>query len=275
MLSLHTNAAALSTQNSLASTNKALTSSMTKLGTGFRVNSAMDDAAGLQVATRLNAQSRGMNVAQKNTQNGISMLQTAEGALAEIGNMVLRMKDLATEAASATSSAADKTAMKAEYTALSAEITSIMGNTSFGGQKLLTAGSFAAAATFQIGASAAETYAFDASADMAALVTALGNLGTADIATAANATITTADTASAAIGTLRSTLGAGANRLEHVYNNLGNMRQNTDAAKGRILDTDYALETANMTNKQMLMQASSAMLKQSSSMSQMVASLLQ
>jgi hypothetical protein len=111
MLSLHTNAAALSTQNSLGNTNKALSTSMTRLGTGYRVNSAMDDAAGLQIATRL-AQTRGMSVAQKNTQNGISMLQTAEGALAEVNNMILRMKDLATEAANATSTDADKTAMQ-------------------------------------------------------------------------------------------------------------------------------------------------------------------
>lgn len=152
MLSLHTNAASLSTQNSLASTNKALSSSMTKLGTGFRVNSAMDDAAGLQIATRLNAQSMGMKVAQKNTQNGISMLQTAEGALNEVTNMLLRMKDLATEKSNATTSTDDKTALEAEMTALSTEITSIMANTTFGGEKLLTGGKLAAAMDFQTGA---------------------------------------------------------------------------------------------------------------------------
>ncbi len=104
MLSLHTNAASLTGQNTLTSTNKALTTSLTRLSTGYRVNSAMDDAAGLQIATRLNAQTRGMAVAQRNTQNGISMLQTAEGALEESTNILLRMKDLATEAASDTAS---------------------------------------------------------------------------------------------------------------------------------------------------------------------------
>ena len=275
MLSLHTNAASLSTQNSLASTNKALSSSMTKLGTGYRVNSAMDDAAGLQIATRLNAQTSGMKVAQKNTQNGISMLQTAEGALNEVNNMMMRMKDLATEAATATSSAADKTAMDAEFDALATEIDSIMTNTKFGGQALLTGGTFAASATFQIGASGSETYAFNATADMTALATAITALKGGDITAAGNAVIALADTASAAVGTVRSSMGAAANRLEHVYNNLGNMIQNTEAAKGRIMDVDYASESANMTNKQMLMQASTSMLKQSSSMSQMVASLLQ
>ncbi|WP_456115300.1 flagellin N-terminal helical domain-containing protein, partial [Steroidobacter agaridevorans] len=103
MLSLHTNAAALSSQNSVGSTQKALTTSLTRLGTGFRVNSAMDDAAGLQIATRLDAQARGMSVAQRNTQNGISMMQTAEGAFSELTNVLLRMKDLATEAYNASS----------------------------------------------------------------------------------------------------------------------------------------------------------------------------
>lgn len=275
MLSLHTNSASLSAQAVSGSTNKALSTSMTRLSTGFRVNSAMDDAAGLQIATRLNAQTRGMAVAQRNTQNGISMLQTAEGALDEVNNMMLRMKDLATEASNATSSAADKTAMDAEFDALAAEIDSIMTNTKFGGQALLTGGTFAAAATFQIGASGAETYAFDASASMTALATAITALKGGDITAAGNVVIALADTASAAVGTLRSAMGAAANRLDHVYNNLSNMTQNTEAAKGRILDVDYASESANMTTKQMLMQASTSMLKQSNSMSQLALSLLQ
>lgn len=276
MLSLHTNAAALSTQNSLGSTNKALSSSMTKLGTGFRVNSAMDDAAGLQIATRLNAQTRGMQTAQKNTQNGISMLQTAEGALAEIDGILQRMKDLATESATATSSTADLTAMQAEFTALTTEMGNIVGNTTFGGQNLLSAttGAFRSTntVTFQIGATAAEKYDFATTKALDLTAGTLGNLGTN---TTANAAITTVNTAIEAVGTLRSELGAGANRLEHTYNNLGNMIQNTSAAKGRIMDVDYATETSNMTTKQMLMQASTSMLKQSNSMSQMVASLLQ
>lgn len=275
MLSLHTNAAALSTQNALGGTQKALTTSMSRLGTGFRINSAMDDAAGLQIATRLNAQSRGMAVAQRNTQNGISMLQTAEGALSEVSNMVLRMKDLATEAANGTTSASDRTALEAEFTELGNEITNIMTNTKFGGQVLLTGGKLAAAVTFQIGSAAAETYAFDASTQLTALDTAITALKAGDLDAAANAAITLAETTVDAIGTLRSKLGSGANRLDHVYNNLANIRTNTDAAKGRIMDVDYASETANMTTKQMLMQASTSMLKQSGSMSQLVMSLMQ
>jgi flagellin len=275
MLSLHTNAAALSAQNSVGSTQKSLSASMSRLGTGLRVNSAMDDAAGLQIATRLEAQTRGMAVAQRNTQNGISMMQTAEGAFNEITNIVLRMKDLATEAANGSSNADDKTAMDSEYDALGLELTNIMTNTKFGGQALLNGGTLAAAVNFQIGADAAEVMTVDASANLTAVGTAITALQGGDITTAATAAMTLADTTITAVGTLRSQLGAASNRLEHVYNNLGNMSSNTTQARGRIMDVDYATETANMTSKQMLMQAGTSMLKQSSSMSQLVMSLLQ
>jgi flagellin len=283
MLSLHTNAAALTAQSSVGGTQKALSTSMTRLGTGYRVNSAMDDAAGLQIATRLNAQSRGMAVAQRNTQNGISMMQTAEGAFTEVSNILLRMKDLATEAANGASNASDKTAMQSEFDALGGELRNIMTNTKFGGQTLLKAGTIAGPITFQIGADAAETMTVDVSASFTTLETALG-AATANYAAAAtgteltataNATITLVETALNGVGTVRSALGAASNRLDHVYNNLSNMRTNTEQARGRIMDVDYASETANMTSKQMLMQAGTSMLKQSSSMSQLVMSLMQ
>jgi flagellin len=279
MLSLHTNAASLSTQGSLAKTNKALSTSMTRLGTGFRVNSAMDDAAGLQIATRLNAQTRGMAVAQRNTQNGISMLQTAEGAMDEMTNIVLRMKDLATEGASGTATADDLTAMKAEFDDLALELDNITANTKFGGQALLATGGTLenAAVTFQIGSDKAEKYAFDASTEVKKVATDIGTLkGNAfGNATNANTAIDQANNVLKAIGAARSKLGAGANRLDHVFNNLQNMKTNVDQAKGRIMDVDYATESSNMTTKQMLMQASSSMLKQSNGMSGMVMSLLQ
>lgn len=278
MLSLHTNAASLSTQNSLGKTQSALSTSMARLGTGYRVNSAMDDAAGLQIATRLNAQSSGMAVAMRNTQNGISMLQTAEGALNEVTNIVLRMKDLATEAANGTATATDRTALDTEFAELDAELTNIMTNTKFGGATLLTGGTLAAAITFQIGSDAAEQMTFDASTQLTGVTTAQTALSAGDLATSnatANASIGLANTMLDKIGELRAKLGSGANRLDHVYNNLSNMRTNTEQAKGRILDVDYATETSNMTTKQMLMQSSTAMLKQSNGMSQMVLSLMQ
>src|SRR6218665_829760 len=176
MLSLNTNAAALSAQNSVGSTQKALSTSMTRLATGFRVNPAMDDAAGLQIATRLQAQTRGMAVAQRNTQNGISMMQIAEGAFTEMANILLRMKDLATEARNGASNDDDKEAMDAEYQALGEELGNILDNTKFGGQALLNgAGSLQAGAiTFQIGASAAETMEVDVETKLDDLVTAPG-----------------------------------------------------------------------------------------------------
>lgn len=292
MLSLHTNVASLSTQNALGSTQKALSSSMTRLGSGYRINSAMDDAAGLQIATRLNAQTRGMAVAQRNTQNGISMMQTAEGALSEVTEILLRMKDLSTEAATASSTADDQTAMQAEFDALGLELANIVKNTAFGGEGLFSdgtavdgsAGKLATALTFQIGASAGETMAVDTTAQLTGLATALAavstNYTTAGLGTeltggGANGMIGTINDAIDSVGTLRANLGAASNRLEHVYNNLSNMSTNSEAARGRIMDVDYASETANMTSKQMLMQASTSMLKQSSSMSQLVMSLMQ
>jgi flagellin len=294
MLSLHTNAAALSSQNAVGNTQKALTTSLTRLGTGYRVNSAMDDAAGLQIAVRLNAQTRGMAVAQKNTQNGISMMQTAEGAFTELTNVLLRMKDLATEAFNASTTTDDKTALQAEFDALGQELNNIIRTTSFGGQTLFsdgtvtdgTGGLLSAAITFQIGASESETMEIDTETSIGDLATALAavsaqyetpdNENPGDELTAGtNAIITAINDAIDAVGTVRAQLGAASNRLEHVYNNLGNMITNTTASRGRIMDVDYAAETSNATAKQLLMQAGTSALKQSSSLSQLVISLMQ
>lgn len=297
MLSLYTNASTLNTQNALGSTKSALTTSMTRLGTGYRVNSAMDDAAGLQIATRLDAQTRGMGVASRNTQNSISLMQTAEGALNEVGNILLRMKDLATQSADAANSQADRDSMQSEFDQLGSELANIMKNTSFGGDTLFgtstaidgTTGKLSAALQFQIGASKGETMTLDLTTQLTDLAgtqltgvssfyatSAPGSAGT-EIASqsAANGSIKTISDALDSVGTLRASLGAASNRLEHVYNNLQNMSTNTTQAKGRIMDTDYSTETANMTTKQMLMQAGTSMLKQSNAMNQMVLALMQ
>jgi flagellin len=297
MLSLHTNAASLSAQNALGGTNKALSTSLTRLSTGYRVNSAMDDAAGLQIATRLNGQTRGMAVAQRNTQNGISMMQTAEGAFNEVTNILLRMKDLATESATASTTQDDRDALQAEFDQLGEELGNIIKSTSFAGDNLFssgtttdgTGGKFSAAITFQIGATTAETMDLDLSTQLTALTTAMNGIaasyaagvtaGTAgtEIATStgANTMIDTIKDAIDDIGSMRANLGAASNRLDHVFNNLGNMSINTEAARGRIMDVDYASESANMTTKQMLLQAGTSMLKQSNAMSQLALSLLQ
>jgi flagellin len=299
MLSLHTNAAALSAQNSIGRTQTGLSTSMTRLSTGFRINSAMDDAAGLQIATRLKTQTSGMNVAMRNTQNSISMLQTAEGALDETTNILNRMKDLATQAADGSSTVADQTAMQSEFNSLSNELSNILGNTKFGGTALFrdTTGTLTAAAlNFQIGADASEKMTADFSTKLATVKTditaaaggfvATGAAGAAagtEISgataaagsTAANATITDLAAAIDSVGALRSELGAISNRLDHVYNNLSNISTNTKNETGRIMDTDFASESAKMTSSQMLLQAGTAMLKQSNSQSSLVLSLLQ
>ncbi|NMG63558.1 Lateral flagellin [Azoarcus indigens] len=294
MLSLHTNAAALSTTAAVGSNQKALSTSMTRLGTGYRINSAMDDAAGLQIATRLEAQTRGMSVAMRNTQNGISMMQVAEGAFEEVTNILMRMKDLATESATASATDDDRTAMQSEFDALGSELANIIKNTSFGGEKLFssgttldgTGGKLSDALTFQIGATSDETMEVDTSTALGDLATALADISTMfaatptagteiSAATDANTMIDTIADALDDVGSLRSQLGAASNRLDHVYNNLSNMSTNTTEARSRIMDVDYASETANMTSKQLLMQASTSMLKQSSSMSQLVLSLMQ
>ncbi|NML63339.1 Lateral flagellin [Massilia sp. RP-1-19] len=292
MLSLHTNSATLSAQNSIGRTQHSLSTSMTRLSTGYRINSAMDDAAGLQIATRLKAQTSGMAVAMRNTQNSTSMLQTAEGALDEVSNMLTRMKDLATQSADASSSAADKTAMQGEYDSLGKELSNIMKNTSFGSQALMVGGTLATAGgiTFQIGASTSETMVLDLDVEFGATATA-GSISNAieaatsvydlpaaagtELTTAAGATIDLLSTAINTVAGARSSLGAAANRLDHVYNNLANISTNTKNATGRIMDVDFATESSNMTTKQMLMQAGTAMLKQTNSMSSMVMSLLQ
>jgi len=310
MLSLHTNSAALAAQNAITRTQATLSTSQTRLSTGYRVNSAMDDAAGLQIATRLNYQTSGMTVAMRNTQNSISMMQTAEGALDETSNILTRMKDLATQSADGSATDDDRTAMQSEYDALGKELTNIVTNTAFGGTKLLSfaAGSkFATAVTFQIGTSASETMTIDLNADSAGgatggpldkLVTTAGGgllaavskyfVGDGDTSTIAagdgdevasltkaNTMITTLSDAIDGVSTVRSALGAASNRLDHVYNNLANVSTNTKAAAGRIVDTDFAAESSSMTSAQMLLQAGTAMLKQSNSTSSLVMSLLQ
>ena len=285
-LSIHTNYASLVTQSQLNSTNKSLSTAMQRLGTGLRINSAADDAAGLQMATRLQAQSNGQKVGASNAQNAISMMQTADGAMEEMTNIVQRMKDLATQAANGTNSDTDLTAMDTEFKELTKELTNITDNTTFGGQALLKkgAGTFEnGAVDFQIGGLATEKITVDlqtALKKVTGTTTGKGLDGTAvkggGIATqaTANAAITELNTFLDDIGTARSGFGANINRLEHTISNLSNMKENTDAAKGRIMDADYAEESTLMTKNQMLMQSGMSVLSNSNQMTSLVTSLL-
>lgn len=291
-LSIHTNYSSLVTQTNLGKTNNALGSNQQRLGTGLRINSAADDAAGLQIATRLNAQSRGMEVAMRNTGDATSLLQTAEGAFNEMTDIVQRMKDLATQSANGTNSAADRDALQAEYDELGKELANIMTNTSYAGEKLFgltgATGKFGAAAVdFQIGATTAEKLTLNVTTASAALGTTLDTLSSnyttpgvagTEIAgatgAAASTMIDTLATALDDIGALRAQFGANINRLSHTANNLANMKDNTEMAKGRIMDADFAMESANMTKNSMLMQSGISMLKQAGQMPGMVMSLL-
>ncbi|WP_435609981.1 lateral flagellin LafA [Pseudomonas knackmussii] len=292
-LSIHTNYSALVTQTNLSKTNAKLASNQQRLGTGYRVNSAADDAAGLQIATRLDAQSRGMAVATRNTNDAVSLLQTSEGAFSEMTDIVQRMKDLATQSSNGTNSTKDQDSMQAEYDELGKELANVIKNTSYAGDKLFSDGTSVAGdkgkfgtaggVTFQIGASSAETLTLDVTTALAKVGTdltavsgayATGAAGTEINAATANATIDKLSTALDSIGTLRAQFGANINRLNHTANNLANMKDNTDVAKGTIMDADFASESASMTKNSMLMQSGISMLKQAGQMPGMVMSLL-
>ncbi|HBC02035.1 MAG TPA: Lateral flagellin [Pseudomonas sp.] len=313
-LSIHTNFSALTTNTALNKSNNALATNQQRLGTGLRINSAADDAAGLQIATRLNAQSRGMGVAMRNVSDSISMLQTAEGAFSEMTDIVQRMKDLATQAANGTNSNQDLESLQAEYHELGAELKNIFENTKYAGEELFgnttTAAmttttatgklGLAAGVSFQIGASADETLKLEMGGDLVTLHNSLRDVSDSFTGTASSATTTgnitfkTAgatpaddtytnhandlidglETALNAVGSVRAKLGANINRLNHTSNNLANMKDNTEMAKGRIMDADFAMESANMSKNSMLMQSGISMLKQAGQMPGMVMGLL-
>lgn len=275
-LSIHTNYAALVTQNSLNRFNAALSTTQQRLGTGLRINSAADDAAGLQIATRLNANIRGMTVAIRNTSDGISLLQTAEGAFKEMTDIVLRMKDLATQAASDTNGDADRTALQAEVDQLTEELNNILDNTKYAGEALFNGGKFENQVSLQIGASSAETLDIDVSGTLSNLISTIGSFSSADLSDADGARAAMDDFESALddIGALRAEFGAYINRLTHTSNNLRNMTDNTEMAKGRIMDADFALESANLSKNSMLLQSGISMLRQASQMPSLIMGLL-
>lgn len=274
-LSIQSNAAATVIRNQLNRTNDGLAVALERLGTGFRINSAKDDAAGLQIATRLAAQVVGQETAMSNAANANAMLKTAEGAFDEMTNIAYRMKELATQGANGTNATGEYTALGNEFTALNDELTNIMTNTSFGaGTILLSGGKLAAAVTFQIGASAAETLDVDISTEIGDVDTAIaGFTGLADQADSST-TMGEIDDLITAIGAARAALGASMNRLDHTINNLSNMSENTSSAKSLLMDADFARETSNMTKQQLLMNSGISVLTTANTTTQMVAQLL-
>ncbi|WP_299489574.1 flagellin [uncultured Shewanella sp.] len=275
MLSVHTNNASLIAQTSVNKNNDLLSNAMERLSTGLRINSAADDAAGLQIATRLNSNVVGMQTASRNVSDATSMLQTADGALDEITTIANRQKELATQAANGVNSEIDLKALQTEFTDLNAEIERIIGETTYAGNNLFT--ELANTTTFQIGAAKSES--MDVQVDKIDIATVGGGtLKTVDFEANGRADAETAmddiDALIGVVGEARSELGAKINRLGHTAANLANVTENTMAAAGRIMDTDFAVESANMTKNQLLVQAGTNILSSANQNTGLVLGLL-
>jgi flagellin len=280
-LTVNTNTTSLAVQKNLGRASDALSTSMTRLSSGLKINSAKDDAAGLQIATRETSQIRGQTVAIKNANDGISIAQTAEGALQESTNILQRMRELAVQARNGTNSSADRDALQKEFGQMQSELDRTAGSTNLNGKNLLdgTAGTM----TLQVGADTGSANHIDivlsSKFDSASLSAGSGTIAISG--TSANFTgnidnaITAIDAAIAKIGTTRADLGAAQNRLSSTISNLQNIVENTTAAQGRVQDTDFAAETANLTKQQTLQQASTAVLAQANQLPSAVLKLLQ
>ncbi|WP_159812632.1 flagellin domain-containing protein [Pseudomonas sp. 18058] len=284
-LTVNTNTTSLNVQKNLNRASDALSTSMQRLSSGLKINSAKDDAAGLQISNRMSSQIRGNTQAIQNANDGISVAQTAEGALQATTDILQRMRELAVKARNGTNGTADQTATNSEFAQMSDEITRISASTNLNGKNLLdgTAGTV----TLQVGANTGSanhidlvlTGKFDAtslSVNSGALALT-GTSGTAAGSASVNIdnAITAIDAAIASIGATRANLGASQNRLTSTISNLQNITENTTAAQGRVQDTDFAAETANLTKQQTLQQASTSVLAQANQLPSAVLKLLQ
>ena len=271
---INTNMSSLTAQRALGVSQGSLSTSMQRLSTGLRINSAKDDSAGLAIAERMTSQVRGMAVAGRNANDAISLAQTAEGALGKVGESLQRMRELAVQSSNSTNSSSDRANLDEEYQALAKEVTRVIDGTKFNGNQLLNT---TGAMSFQVGAdNNATTDAIDVNlTDMSAgtgMTAALA--GGITSATEALARMTNLDAAIDEVTSARSNLGSVQNRFESVVANLSTTSENLQAAKGRIVDADFAVETSNMSRAQVLQQAGNAMLAQANQAPQQVMSLL-
>ena len=275
-LYVNSNISSLNARRNMANSTKSLDTSYQRLASGLRINSAKDDAAGLQISNRLTSQINGLEQGNRNANDGISLAQTAEGSMDEISGMLQRMRTLAVQSASDTNSADDRTAMNKEVTALKGEIDRITNATTFGGQKILDgSGGTAGVFTIQVGADAGTNSTIDIDLSRTTDTTALGiNAGAVDTQANASSFITSLDAAIKKVDTYRSDLGAVQNRLESTVRNQSNVSENVSAARSRIRDADFATETANMTKQNILQQAASSVLAQANQRPQVALSLL-
>jgi flagellin len=271
---INTNISSIKAANASNSANKMLGVAMERLSTGKRINSAKDDAAGMAIAASMTASVRGMSQGIRNANDGISLAQTAEGALSEVTNMIQRVRELATQSASGTyKDATDRVYMQSEVDELTAQIDQVITNTKFNGVALFDG--VTATVTVQTGADGGDTVDLTM-ADLTTLAASGGAAGSYDVstATAANTLLATLDTELDSLSSARATLGAGQNRLESVINNLTSNVTNLSEARSRIEDTDYSVETTAMAKAQILNQASTAIIAQANQSQQNVLSLL-
>jgi len=293
MTVINTNTAAAVTANALTKNERAMSQAMERLSTGQRINSASDDAAGLAIASRMTSQVNGLNMAVRNANDAISLVQTADGALSEVTNMLQRMRELAVQAASGTMSTTDQAALSTEFEALTLGIDAIADNTQWNGTQLLDATSNSGAFSFQIGANASQTISvtirdFTTDGGSTGVMENLDDATTTDfedddldldaiaITSASEATdaITELSNAITRVDTERAALGSVISRLEYAADNLSNVSQNTSASRSRILDADYASETTELARTQIIQQAGTAMLSQANQQAQSVLALL-
>ena len=265
---INTNLVSLNTQRNLAATAGSLATSIQRLSSGLRVNSAKDDAAGLAIADRMNSQVRGMNVAIRNANDGISLTQTADGALAGVGDMMQRMRELAVQSTNSTNGTDDRGNLDQEFQQLADEVDRVLQGTKFNGKAVL--GADATSLSFQVGAGTTTQDSITVSMTRLDTATSITNVtgASSDISTAANATtaINNIDAALTAINSERSKMGAVQNRFDSVVSNLRISVESQSAARGRIMDADFASETANLARGQILQQAGTAMLAQANSL---------
>jgi flagellin len=276
---INTNVKSLVAQNALTVNNRSLSKVMEQLSTGKRINSAADDAAGLAISDKMTAQIRGLNQAVRNANDGISMLQTAEGATQEVTNMLQRMRELAVQASNDTYSSADRSALQLENDALAAEITRISSNTQWNNMYVFATSASAAVGTsglvqFQVGVNGTSSDLI--SAQFSAIDATTLSASGLDLTTqsGAHSAIGVLDAAIATVDTMRAGFGAKINRLTYAADNLANISQNTSASRSRIMDTDYAAATTDLAKSQIIQQAATAMLAQANQQPQSVLSLL-
>ena len=270
---INTNVMSLNAQRNTIQNSASMATTLQRLSSGLRINSAKDDAAGLAISDRMTSQIRGLNQAVRNANDAISMVQTVEGALTEVTGMLQRMRELAVQSVNGTNSSADRVALDTEFDQLATEIARISDKTTWNG---MTVAASATTYTFQVGADSADTVSIDFK-DVNSSLNGMSDVSGGSVSTAATAasSITHVDNAISAVDAYRSSLGAMVNRLTYAADNLTNVANNTAASRSRIVDTDYAATTTELARTQIIQQAATAMLAQANQSPSSVLSLLQ